>query len=148
MRWSVPFVAAMCSLGLSTSVMAQTGPQLPLVGTPPNPTSTTTFGPTESHWIASGFVGSNMGGGANDASHTYGGEIAYLWRGVVGIEGLVDLAPGFKFNSVLLSSDPHVYSYMGNGIAALPIGEKGQFQPFVSVGLGGIHLMSSVFTVG
>ena len=105
-------------------------------------------GLTRSHWLASGFVGSNFASTNNDLvrvdrSRTFdvGGQIGYLWRGIVGGEFLVNFTPSFEFDTVgALLGNPRLTSYMANAVAVLPLGAKGQFQPYVSGGLGSIAM--------
>jgi hypothetical protein len=116
---------------------------------PPAGQTTTTpdfFGTTRSYWTAAGFVGTNFRSGGTDHSLDFGGEVGYLWRGVAGAELLADFAPAFKLNNALLIEDPHVHSYMANAVGAFPLGAQGQIQPYVSGGVGGIQLRTSVFT--
>jgi opacity protein-like surface antigen len=113
-----------------------------------------TYGPTRSHWTAAGFAGTNFGNSTNERSITFGGEVGYLWHGMLGVEALGDFAPSFKLDNptvnfgstqlTLLSDNPRVYSYMANAVGVLPLGSEGQFQPFVSGGVGGITLRASV----
>src|SRR5262249_12617785 len=82
------------------------------------------------HWVASAFVGTNFGTGfhnnlldittegASNTSINFGGQVAYLWGGHVGVEGLAEFAPSFEINDVLLENKPMINTYMANGIAA------------------------------
>jgi opacity protein-like surface antigen len=101
-----------------------------------------------SYWTASGFVGSNFGAGADNASVDFGGQLAYLYRGMIGAEFLADFAPHFRINNALLADNPNVNSYMVNAIAAVPIGSEARVQPYVSGGLGGIQLRSDMLNFG
>jgi opacity protein-like surface antigen len=104
--------------------------------------------------MAAGFAGTNFGNSTDERTLTFGGEAGYLWHGLVGGEVLTDFAPTFKLNNptvnlgtsqlTLLSDTPKVFSYMANAVGALPLGTEGQFQPFVSGGIGAITLRSSV----
>jgi hypothetical protein len=104
--------------------------------------------PTTSYWTASGFVGSNFGAGADSATVDFGGQLAYLYRGMIGAEFLADFAPHFRINNALLADNPNVNSYMLNVIGAVPIGWDARVQPYVSGGLGGIQLRSDMFNIG
>jgi hypothetical protein len=73
----------------------------------------------------------------------YGGSIGRLRRGRFGGEALVGFAPNFQVTSLGIIDNPAVNSYMGNFIAALPLGNEAQWQPFASAGLGGIQLRSN-----
>jgi hypothetical protein len=99
---------------------------------------------TDSHWLASGFVGSNFGNDADEASLDYGGTVGYLWRGVFGGEFAASFSPDFQFepgrSALLGGEEPWVNSYMANAIAALPVGDTGAFRPYISGGLGALTL--------
>jgi opacity protein-like surface antigen len=141
---SCVIAAALLAVGLSGTATAQS------TNTPNTGQPTTTadyFGATQSHWIASGFVGTNFGDSTFDPSVTFGGQIGYLWHGIVGTELLGDFAPTFKLSNALLADDPHVYSYMANAIAAVPFGSQGQFQPYISGGVGGIQMRTSIVSL-
>jgi hypothetical protein len=145
MRGTGFVIAAALVAGLSGTAMAQTT----TTTNPPATVSTrpTNVGETRSHWTAAGFVGSNFGSSADDPSVDYGGQIGWLWHGVIGGEVIGDFAPKFRVDNALLADNPHVNSYVGNIIAALPFGSQGQFQPYVSGGIGAIHVSSKVFQV-
>jgi len=132
--------------GLSGTALAQTPAPTPT--TSPTSTAPVYVGDTRSHWEASGFVGSSFGAAAHDPTISYGGQFAYLWNGFIGGEFIGDAAPNFKLDNALLSGQPNVYSYMANAIVALPLGAMGQIVPFVSGGVGAIHLTSNVLTFG
>ena len=126
---------------------------------PPPPPATTPYVPEKEvmPWIASEFVGSSFATTVNviqetpnidnnvNVGVTYGGQVGYLWHGIVGGEFLADFAPHVEFENPILSDKPHVNSYMGNVIAAFPFGPDKQFQPFVSGGVGSIGMRASVF---
>src|SRR6516162_10228121 len=46
------------------------------------------FNDQENSWIATGFLGSNFGARADESSVQFGGQLAYLYRGVFGGEVL------------------------------------------------------------
>ena len=154
-------ITAAVVAGLSGTAMAQTPTS---TQTPTNqPTQVPAVAPTfltpyENHWIASAFVGTNFGSGRTDtlldvfgdnsgASINFGGEAAYLWRGFVGAEGLVDFAPSFSMDNLLFQDNPTVNTYMINGISAVPLGSENQFLPYVSGGFGAVQLRSTIFTL-
>jgi hypothetical protein len=111
-----------------------------------NTTESTWYHSGSSHWMLSGFVGSNFGAAATDASVDFGGQIGYLWGGALGAEFIADFAPNFKINNTFLANSPEVNSYMVNAVAAIPIGREVRFQPYLSGGLGGIQLRSDVLS--
>ena len=146
--------AAMVS-GLSGTAFAQTSTP------PPTPVAPAIApaddaGLTRSHWLASGFVGSNFGSSNNDFFNTdrsrsfdWGGQIGYLWRGVVGGEFLTNFTPSFGVDTTgVILDNPHVNSYMANAVGALPLGAQGQFQPYVSGGFGAIQMRFANGIVG
>jgi hypothetical protein len=100
----------------------------------------------DSHWLASGFVGSNFGRDSDEASVDFGGTIGYLWRGVLGGEFQMNFSPDFHLEgarrALLVDDEPWINSYMANAIVAAPIGADGGWQPFVSGGLGMLTLKS------
>ena len=139
MRMSAYVIAVVLCAGLPGTAKAQNPPQPPAAVPPTAPASV--VGETESHWVATGFVGSNFKGNtAEDASVAFGGQLAWLWHGWVGAEGIADFAPSFKITNVLLSQNPRTNAFMGNGIVALPLGGRGEWQPYASAGIGTIGL--------
>lgn len=120
---------------------------------PPATTQADNWGLIQSHWTAAGFIGSNVGNVAGDPSFrdhgnvTVGGQIGYLWHGVVGAEFLGDAAPSFKSDALLLSNNPHLFTYMANGIGAVPLGPSGNVQPYGSGGFGFMQLSANVITL-
>jgi len=99
--------------------------------------------PNDNHWTAAGFVGSNFGARGGESSVQFGGQVAYLYRGVIGGEALADFAPHFRIDNPLLAGNPAVNAYMANVIGAVPIGSEARIQPYVSGGLGALQLRSS-----
>ncbi len=133
MAAAVPGAAmAQTTASASTAVAGQVAPAV-------------SAGPTVSHWVMSGFVGSNFGAATTNPSVDFGGQLAYLWKGIVGVEGLADFSPNLKIDNAALSEFPEANAYMGNAIFAIPLGDEGQFHPYVSGGWGGIQLRTSVF---
>ena len=138
-------LAAVMVSGLSGTALAQTPPPTPVA---PAMAPADTAGQARSHWLASGFVGSNFGSTNNDLvsversmSFDWGGQIGYLWRGVLGGEFLANFTPSLGINTFgVLFDNPNVSSYMANAVAALPLGAQAQFQPYISGGLGGIQM--------
>lgn len=134
-RW---LVTALCVVGLPVAAAAQT-------------TATVTDDPfpIESHWLVSGLVGSDFGVNAGDPGVNFGGTIGYLWNGVFGGEFQANFSPEFQLDEtrqpLLLGEDPAINSYMFNAIGAAPLGANGQWQPYVSGGLGWLTLNSRFF---
>jgi len=165
-RW---ILAAALSLGLAGYASAQTPPSPaqapppapagipaetppPVPDDAPRPISTSSsshlsVGHGQNHWLASGFAGTNFDTNGNNASPDFGGQVGYLWKGAVGAELVGNVSPSFKLNNALVSGDPNVNSYMANAIGALPLGADGQFQPYISGGLGAMQMRADVFTL-
>jgi hypothetical protein len=113
--------------------------------------------------MVSGFIGTNFGSSRNtnrvelDAlenidsgttSANFGGQVAYLGRGVIGGEFLADFSPRLNtFNNVLFENAPNVNSYMFNLIAVAPFGHAHSYDPYFSGGVGVVTLNSTIFTV-
>jgi len=128
--------------------------QPPTQTPPPTQTSTSDsmFGAAISHWFASGFVGSDFGNNVNSASVNFGGNVGYLWHGLVGGEFAANFSPNFSLDpgrrALLLGDQPWINTYMANAIGAVPLGAEGRWQPYVSGGVGAITLNSSTITTG
>lgn len=144
MRSAQYVLAAVLTIGCAASATAQTT-------TSGATTQPTLVGQTASHWLAAGFVGGsfdsqgdspNIDSGSGGVS--YGGELGYLWRGIVGAEFIADFAPTFDVRSVFVENNPKVRSYMANAIGALPLGTNGQVQPYLSGGWGAIAMSADI----
>jgi Outer membrane protein beta-barrel domain len=150
MRSAQYVFAAVLTFTLAGTAAAQT--------TSPSPATTqaTYAGATVSHWLASGFVGGGFDANgdspnidSNSGSVALGGQVGYLWHGIVGPEFLFEWAPNFNaFESSLISSDTNMTSYMANAIATYPLGADGQFLPFASGGYGRIRASADVEGIG
>lgn len=144
---NVLFVAAL-AVGVAGTAAAQSG-----TATLPATPQATNYGETASHWVATGFVGSNFGTSGDSAridtnagGVAYGGQVGYLWRGMIGPEFIADFAPTFDISSLAIDNNPRVNSYMANAIGALPLGANGQLMPYISGGFGAIQMAADVFT--
>lgn len=130
--------------------------------TPPAQATTYTSSDPSRGWVVSGFLGANFGASRsssvdlsiiedldNNSSSTginFGGQIAYMARGVIGGEFLADFSPGLgSFDNVLFSQSPDVNSYMFNAIAAAPFGQVQTFDPYISGGIGVVTLDANIF---
>jgi hypothetical protein len=150
MRGASFVIAAALAVGVSATATAQTAAR-----SAANHATTAAAGPyysTENHWLASGFAGTNFGDNYGEDrggdSVTFGGQIGYLWHGYLGAEALADFTPGFKVpNTILLADDPHLSSYMANGIVAAPFGSHDQFLPYFSAGMGVFHMSTNFVTL-
>jgi outer membrane protein W len=106
-------------------------------------------------WTATGFIGSAFATGGdlpintttNDGNITFGGQIDYAWRNVLGAEFLADFAPKVKMDNLFLSENPTINSYMLNVIGKAPLGDESRFQPYVSGGIGVISMRTQTFTL-
>lgn len=144
-------IGAVFVVGVSPAAQAQTRP-----GTPATPATTTSSPDTtssgwwprgDSHWTAAGFVGANYGRNVSSAGADFGGQVAYLYRGILGGEFLADFSPRFKEDNLFFAESPNVNAYMANVIGAVPIGSGGMFQPFLSGGIGGIQMRSQILNI-
>jgi hypothetical protein len=84
-------------------------------------------------------VGSAFGGELDDQSVSFGGSLSWLWSSIVGAEVMAGFAPQFSLTDADLD-DTQINNYMVNAIAAVPIGEERQWQPFLSGGVGALTL--------
>jgi hypothetical protein len=106
----------------------------------------TDVGTTRTHWTTAGFIGANLGSDASNLSIRrrrsldFGGQVGYLWKGIVGGEFLAAFTPSFGVSSAALPDKPRVNSYMANALGVIPIGGQGQFQPYLSGGYGGMQM--------
>ena len=136
------------AVGWSGTALAQTTPP----AAAPATTQATFVGPIDTHWTASGFVGSNLGATGDNTSVRshgsldWGGQVAYMWKGFVGGEFIGGYDPSFKVTSPILPDNARVVTYMGNGIVSIPVGSGGQFQPYASGGAGGISMRTQIVT--
>jgi hypothetical protein len=111
-----------------------------------DPTPTVDFAPVENETVLAAFVGSSFNSDFEEESVTFGGSLSWLWNRMIGAEFIAGfapdqtIAPGF--------GEARVNSYMVNAIAAAPLGYEGQWQPFVSGGLGALTLDSGEFLDG
>jgi opacity protein-like surface antigen len=135
----------------------------PIVQAPPPPPAPIVEAERLYPWMATGFLGSQFGAGTShflpnlttlnlsgvefgpstsDGGLTYGFQIGYLRR-YFGGEFIGDFAPTFRMSSLALAKEPTLNSWMFNLIGAVPI--HNMFEPFVSVGIGGITLRTQTF---
>jgi hypothetical protein len=138
MRSAQYIYATVLTFALVGTAAAQTAPP-----PSPAPTQSTYASATETHWLASGFVGGGWSATSdsprvdtNSTGADFGGQIAWLWRGYVGPEFLANWTPSFDVTSTLIDGSPHVANYMVNAIGAYPLGADGRFQPYISGGFG------------
>jgi hypothetical protein len=104
----------------------------------------------ENQWIGSGFFGWSFGQAGDslliqdDANAVaFGGQLAYLWRGIVGGEFLAEFTPSFDALPVNVDN-PRVNTYMANAIGAYPF-RDGTILPYASGGFGGVQMNAEVF---
>jgi hypothetical protein len=151
------FVITAVVVGLSGPAFAQGAS-----GTNP-PANTNTSYDDNRNWLASGFIGTNFSSGRdntvdlsriedlntnNSTSFNWGGQVAYLGRGVIGGEFLADFSPGDgSFNNVLFQQSPSLNSYMFNAIGVAPFGHAHSFDPYVSGGVGWVTMRGDIFTL-
>ncbi len=136
-RW---FAAMACVLALPAMAAAQTS-------APPSPYPY----PIESHWLASGQLGSDFNNDSDNPGVNFAGTFGWLWHGVAGGEFQSNFSPNFNLNPAFvppfLAGEPAINSYMLNVMAAAPLMANGQFQPYASGGPGWFTLRGTP-TVG
>src|SRR5262245_27423088 len=148
----------LAAAGIAALLPATAAAQQPAPTSPPQtqtaiPPAATYNGPIGGRWTVSGFVGSNFSAVVSDidlegaSSVDFGGQVSYLWGGTVGAEFLANFTPHFNTPSLAFSDEPHLNSFMGNVIAAVPLGEAHQLQPYFSGGVGAITLRGDVLNV-
>jgi hypothetical protein len=145
----VTIAALLFGLPIGAAAQADQGASTTTTAVQTQTTTTTTSLITqdpESHWMASGFVGSNFAMNADPASTEFGGSVGYLWKSRFGAEFDTGFTPNFELqnNFLGLGVTPMINSYMANAIGALPLGPDAQWLPFISIGAGAISLRSDV----
>jgi opacity protein-like surface antigen len=153
-------IAAAVVVGLSAPALAQQA-SAQAAQTPAYPATTNTPSGETRNWMASGFLGTNFGSSRNGdngllglerfdsgtTSANFGGQVAYLGRGVIGGEFLAEFSPRIgSFNNILFERTPNVNTYMFNAIAASPFGEVHSFDPYISGGIGWVAMHADIFT--
>jgi len=137
-------------------------PPPPVAAPPPPPTPIAAVSERTYPWMVTGFLGSSfstsfssiqtataaanipVGVDTADGGLTAGFQIGYLRR-YLGGEFIGDFAPTFRMSSLLLADEPAVNSWMFNVIGAVPLGSEDRFQPYGSIGIGGITMRSKTF---
>ena len=127
---------------------------------PPAPTPIAAVSERTYPWMVTGFLGSQWATGTSsintglnaanlfvpvdtaDGGLTYGVQFGYMRR-YFGGEFIGDFAPNFRMSSIALAKDPTLNSWMFNVIGGYPIHDA--FQPYGSIGIGGITLRSQTF---
>jgi hypothetical protein len=139
MRLSRWLVTILCIVALPGAAAGQT--------TAPASPGTEPF-PIESHWLASGLLGSDFEADAEDPGVNFAGSLGWLWHGVIGGEFQANFSPDFQLGSALdapfLAEEPSINSYMLNVIGAAPLMAGGQFQPYASAGAGWFAMNADV----
>lgn len=98
---------------------------------------------TEHEWIVSGQIGSSFAASAEEPTVGFGGALTYLREGAIGAEFLAGFTPDLNL-TLAPTDDSRVSNFMLNGVAALPLGDAGMWQPFVSGGIGAMTISSEV----
>jgi len=132
----------------------------PVAAPPPAPTPIAAVSERTYPWMVTGFLGSQWATGTSsintglnaanlfvpvdtaDGGLTYGVQFGYMRR-YFGGEFIGDFAPNFRMSSIALAKDPTLNSWMFNVIGGYPIHDA--FQPYGSIGIGGITLRSQTF---
>jgi opacity protein-like surface antigen len=164
------FVFTAVLLGVSGPAFAQgqqsaTTPTNQAVANTPTQVATTpvTTSDNARNWVVSGYLGAAFGASRsssvdltivedldnnNSTGVNFGGQIAYLGRGVIGGEFLFDFSPGLgTLDNALFTQSPDVNSYMFNVIAVAPFGHGKLVDPYISGGIGVVTLNATIFTV-
>lgn len=164
------FVFTAVLLGVSGPAFAQgqqsaTTPTNQAVANTPTQVATTpvTTSDNARNWVVSGYLGAAFGASRsssvdltivedldnnNSTGVNFGGQIAYLGRGVIGGEFLFDFSPGLgTLDNALFTQSPDVNSYMFNVIAVAPFGRAKLVDPYISGGIGVVTLNATIFTV-
>ena len=150
MRSAQYVLAAVLTFALAGTAAAQTTSPPPSTAT----TQPTYVGATISHWLASGFVGGGFDTSGDSptipdnssGNFAWGGQVAYLWKGIVGPEFLFNFSPDLDVSSAFIPGNTHAGAYMANAIAAYPLGADGQFVPYGSAGIGSIQAAADVLS--
>ena len=96
-------------------------------------------------WIFTPYIGANFSRGGDifdlDSGNTslnFGGSLAWMGAGILGLEMDFGYAPDFFETDDVTSLDGNVTSFMGNVIIGIPIGGQtgGGVRPYVSGGAG------------
>jgi hypothetical protein len=99
--------------------------------------------PTPNEWAVSGFAGPGFGEAFEGTEMGFGGSVAFLHNRRFGAEFLANITPGIGDEAASVV-ESNVNNYMGNVIAAIPLGRDGRIQPFVSGGIGAMRLKADV----
>jgi hypothetical protein len=119
-------------------------------------TAPNSSGTPESHWITGAFVASAFHGSSDTGAlenseglFGFGLQGGYLWRGMVGGELLLDIAPHVNLGAAAERAFEHIGigTYMANAIGTYPLGTDGQFQPYASGGFGRVDVGGDLFSV-
>src|ERR1044071_9739984 len=160
MRMAAFAITAAVVVGLSAPALAQQASASAQAQTAPNP-ATYTSSDEARHWMVSGFLGTNFGSSRTNnleltgletfdsgtTSANFGGQVAYLARGVIGGEFLAEFSPRLNnFNNILFERAPNVNTYMFNLIATAPLGSVSSFDPYISGGIGWVGMHADIFT--
>jgi hypothetical protein len=147
MRSAQYLFAAVLTFALAGTAAAQTPPSTAT-------TQPTYVGATVSHWLASGFVGGGFDTSGDSrtipdnssGNFAWGGQVAYLWKGIVGPEFLFNFNHDLDVQSAFIPGNTHTGTYMANAIGAYPLGADGQFVPYGSGGIGSIQAAADVLS--
>ena len=95
--------------------------------------------------VASGSVETAFGDAVDDSNAGLGAALTYLHQQRLGAEVIVGALPDVGLEGGTPTPNvADVQSYMVNGVAALPLGAQGRWQPFVSGGVGAMAVQSEV----
>jgi opacity protein-like surface antigen len=98
--------------------------------------------PASADWLLNPFVGVTFEGEGSNKPRVYGGSVAFMGGGIVGLELDAAVAPDF-FGSFEGLAETNLSTVMGNLIIGAPLGSPGA-RPYVSGGLGLIRARASL----
>jgi hypothetical protein len=95
-------------------------------------------------FIISGFIGGSHSGSIEETKVGYGGSFDYLRKGRFGFEFLAGFSPELDLERNAGSDSVQVNNYMFNLIGAAPLGDEGNWKPYVSGGIGALTFRNDV----
>lgn len=98
--------------------------------------------PAAADWLLNPFVGVTFENEGSNKQLAYGGSIAFMGGGAVGLELDATFAPDF-FGSIEDVAETNLSTLMGNVIVGAPLGSPGA-RPYISGGLGLIRARASL----
>lgn len=97
----------------------------------------------ENQFVVTGFVGPTHDGDVDSTNVGFGAAFDYLRNGRFGFEVLAGFSPNLDLQAAA-TDDSQVNNYMFNVIGAVPLGDNGAWQPYVSGGVGAMTFRSGL----